>query len=230
MADSPSLRLNKHLALQLGVSRREADNLIAAGDVSVNDKVAELGGRFNEADTILVKGKAISNSTAYVYLALNKPTGYVCSRKQQGEHPTIYTLLPEKYHSLKPVGRLDQNSSGLILLSNDGDFAFQMTHPKFNKVKIYEVKLNKDLEPLHQQMISDHGIQLEDGPSKLSLERLSETNRLEWRVTMSEGRNRQIRRTFNSLGYEVTELNRTNFGNYSLGDIKSGKFEIVNIQ
>lgn len=227
MADSPSLRLNKHLALQLGVSRREADNLIAASNVTVNGKIAELGGRFNEGDSILVKGEAISDSTAYVYLALNKPTGYVCSRKQQGEHPTIYALLPEKYHSLKPVGRLDQNSSGLILLSNDGDFAFQMTHPKFNKVKVYEVKLDKDLEPLHQQMISDHGIQLEDGPSKLSLECLSETNRVEWRVTMSEGRNRQIRRTFNSLGYEVTELNRTNFGNYSLGDIKPGKFVIV---
>ena len=230
MADLPSFRLNKHLALQLGVSRREADNLIAAGDVTVNDKIAELGGRFNEGDSILVKGKAISNSTDYVYLALHKPTGYVCSRKQQGDHPTIYTLLPEKYHSLKPVGRLDQNSSGLILLSNDGDFAFQMTHPKFNKVKIYEVMLDKDLEPLHQQMISDHGIQLEDGPSKLSLERLSETNRRNWRATMSEGRNRQIRRTFNSLGYEVTGLKRTNFGNYSLGDIKPASFDIVDIQ
>jgi len=227
MADSESLRLNKHLALQLGVSRREADNLIAAREVTVNGKIAELGGRFSEGDLILVKGKELTGSTDYVYLALNKPTGYVCSRKQQGEHPTIYALLPEKYHNLKPVGRLDQNSSGIILLSNDGDFAFQMTHPKFNKVKVYEVKLDRDLEPLHQQMISDHGIQLEDGPSKLSLERLSETNRVEWRVTMSEGRNRQIRRTFNSLGYEVTELNRTNFGNYSLGDIKPGKFVIL---
>lgn len=226
MADS-SLRLNKYLALQLGVSRREADNLIAAGQVAVNSVIAELGGRFDEGDTILVKGKELTGSTAYIYLALNKPIGYVCSRRQQGEHPTIYALLPEKYHNLKPVGRLDQNSSGLILLSNDGDFAFQMTHPKFNKVKVYKVILDKELEPLHQQMISDHGIQLEDGPSKLSLERLLDTSRKEWRITMSEGRNRQIRRTFNSLGYEVTALHRTNFGNYSLGDIKPGDFVIL---
>lgn len=230
MPESASFRLNKHLALQLGVSRREADNLIARGDVIVNETVATLGARFAVGDAITVKGKIITDSTAFIYLAFNKPTGYVCSRRAQGDNQTIYDLIPQQYHTLKPVGRLDKDSSGIILLTNDGDFAYQMTHPKFEKVKIYNVMLGQELEPLHQQMISDHGVQLEDGGSKLSLERLSEANRRDWIVTMSEGRNRQIRRTFGSLGYNVIKLHRTNFGNYSVGDIKPGEFEITNIR
>jgi 23S rRNA pseudouridine2605 synthase len=223
-------RLNKHLALELGVSRREADELIERGYVSVNGTVATLGGRFADGDVISVDGKEITDNTAYEYLVFNKPVGYVCSRRAQGDNPTIYDLIPEKYHALKPVGRLDRDSSGVLLLTNDGDFAYQMTHPKFKKVKIYHVRLDRDLEPLHQQMISDYGVQLEDGTSKLILERLSDDNRKGWQVTMSEGRNRQIRRTFGSLGYTVTKLNRTNFGNYSLGDIQPGKFEITTIR
>lgn len=230
MQQPPTERLNKHLALQLGVSRREADQLIEKGKVAINGTAATLGARFTTGDTITVDGKPITDQTAYQYLALNKPIGYVCSRKSQGDSPTIYDLLPREFHHLKPVGRLDRDSSGLILLSNDGDFAFRMTHPKFGKTKVYKVRLDHDLEPLHQQMISDFGVQLDDGPSKLTLTRLNDDNRKEWEVTMHEGRNRQIRRTFASLGYTVTKLHRTHFGNYSLGDIKPGAFKITTIQ
>ncbi len=230
MPTDKQLRLNKNLALQLGISRREADDLIARGSVSVNGTVATLGARFDQGDNITVNGETIASDTAYVYLALNKPTGYVCSRRQQDDTPTIYELLPREYHHLKTVGRLDKDSSGLILLSNDGDFTFNMTHPKFVKTKVYQATLDPELEPLHQQMISDKGIDLEDGSSKLELERMNETDRKNWIVTMHEGRNRQIRRTFGALGYSVDSLHRVNFGNYSLGDIKPGEFEIVNIQ
>lgn len=223
-------RLNKHLALQLGISRREADNLIEEGIVAINGTPATLGARFIEGDTITVKGEKIKSDTAYEYIALHKPVGYVCSRRQQGDAPTIYDLLPTKYHNLKPVGRLDRDSSGIILLSNDGNFAFTMTHPKFAKTKIYNVRLEAELAPLHQQMINDHGIQLEDGTSMLQLERMNDTDRKSWIITMKEGRNRQIRRTFGALGYTVAKLHRTNFGNYALGDIKPGEFEIVNIR
>ena len=229
MTDSV-LRLNKYLALQLGISRREADDYIAEGKVTINGVTAVLGARFVETDIIAISGKKLGKQTGFIYLAFNKPVGYVCSRKSQGDTPTIYTLLPKEYYALKPVGRLDKNSSGLILLTNDGDFAHRMTHPKFAKTKIYKVKIDHDLEPLHQQMISDHGIQLEDGRSQFMLERLSDVNRREWQVTMSEGRNRQIRRTFASLGYEVIKLHRTQFGNYSLGDMKSGTFERTTIR
>jgi 23S rRNA pseudouridine2605 synthase len=223
------LRLNKYLALRLGISRREADNLISQNKVMINGQIATLGARFNENDKISVNGEDISGTTAYEYIALHKPTGYVCSRRQQGDSPTIYELLPKQYHNLKTVGRLDRDSSGLILLSNDGDFTYHMTHPSFLKTKIYKVRLDHDLEPLHHQMINDYGINLEDGPSKLQLERMNDTDRRDWIVTMHEGRNRQIRRTFNSLGYTVIKLHRTNFGNYALGDIKPGEFKVINI-
>jgi 23S rRNA pseudouridine2605 synthase len=226
---SDLLRLNKYLALRLGISRREADNLIDQQKVTVNGEGATLGARFSGGDIIAVDGIELHGTTEYEYLALHKPSGYVCSRKKQGDNPTIYELLPASYHHLKTVGRLDRDSSGLILLTNDGDFAYHMTHPSFFKIKIYNVRLESDLSPLHQQMISDYGIKLEDGPSKLQLERMNETDRKSWIVTMHEGRNRQIRRTFGSLGYTVAKLHRTNFGNYSLGDIPVGKFEIINI-
>lgn len=229
MADEPTLRLNKQLALQLAISRREADNLIDKGVVLINGTPATLGARYKAGDTITVDGKEIKADTAYHYLIFNKPVGYVCSRKQQGDNPTIYELLPPEYHHLKPVGRLDRDSSGIILLTNDGNFAFEMTHPKFNKTKIYNVRLESDLAPLHQQMISDHGISLEDGNSVLQLERMNQTDRKSWIVTMKEGRNRQIRRTFGALGYTVKKLHRTNFGNYALGDIKPGEFSIITV-
>lgn len=221
-----SERLNKHIALQLGISRREADNLIEYDHVRVNGEKVTLGARFEEGDQIVVKNRPLGDHMTFTYLAMHKPIGYVSSRRQQGETPTIYSLLPEKYHHLKPVGRLDKDSSGLILLTNDGDFAYQMTHPKFYKTKIYEVSLDKALVPLHQQIIGDHGIQLEDGPSQLVLERTNDT-RKDWIVTMHEGRNRQIRRTFSSLGYTVTKLHRTDFGHYALGEIKPGNFSIT---
>lgn len=230
MPTDEQLRLNKHLALQLGVSRREADNLISHGKVTINGSVAKLGARFEANDKIIVDGQPLQANVAYQYLAFNKPVGYVCSRRQQGDNPTIYELIPAKYHHLKPVGRLDRDSSGIILLSNDGDFAFQMTHPKFAKTKIYNVSLDHDLAQLHQQMINDYGVNLEDGNSLLQLERANDLDRKDWIVTMKEGRNRQIRRTFDSLGYGVVALHRTNFGNYAVGDIKPGEFEIVDIR
>lgn len=231
MNQESSTRLNKYLALQLGISRREADELIGKGRVTLNSQTAALGARFNVGDDVTINGKPLASETpSLVYLMLHKPAGYVCSRKQQGDSPTIYELLPTEYHHLKPVGRLDRDSSGLILLSNDGDFAFRMTHPSFSKTKLYDVTLDTDLAPLHQQMISDFGVTLEDGPSQLHLTRESDGDRRRWQVAMSEGRNRQIRRTFASLGYTVTKLHRTNFGNYSLGDIKKGEYKLDHIR
>lgn len=224
--EKDSERLNKYLALRLGISRREADDMIAAGSVSVNDHTATLGSRVSNEDIVSTAGKVISNDRNYKYFVLNKPEGYVCSRRAQGDNPTIYDALPADMKAYKPVGRLDKNSSGLLLLSNDGDYAFKMTHPSFSKTKIYLVNLNKPLEPLHHQMIADFGIDLEDGKSRFSLEKMDHDAK-SWRVTMTEGRNRQIRRTFRALGYEVTMLHRTNFGPYALGDLKPGDFAEV---
>ena len=220
--DNKDIRLNKYIATNFGVSRREADNLIEAGRVFINGKKAEIGVRAHEDDTITVDGRNIIEQEP-IYLAFHKPVGYVCSRKQQGDAATLYDLLPKKYQTLKTVGRLDKDSSGLILLTNDGDFAFQMTHPKFAKQKQYSVELDRELEPLHQQMIADFGIQLPDGKSQMGLSRIGES-RKKWDVTISEGRNRQIRRTFDALGYKVIKLHRYKFGPYELSGLAEGDF------
>lgn len=217
------VRLNKFLAERLGLSRRQADDAIQAGKALVNDAPAVLGVRIDKNDKVCYNGVIIPFDVGYLYVGLNKPVGYVCSRRAQGEFPTIYELLPEKYRDLKTVGRLDKDSSGLILLTNDGDFAFKMTHPSFAKTKIYEVELDRALEPLHQQEISDFGIEIGDGVSRLGLTRLDDSRR-RWRVEMREGRNRQIRRTFGALGYMVAKLHRTAFGPYLLEGLGEGEF------
>ena len=221
----PNIRLNKFLAERLGVSRREADEIIASGKVTVNNQKAILGTRVDDKSTICYNNKRIPFKTDYKYIAFHKPTNYVCSRRAQGTTPTIYEILPPKYSHLKTVGRLDKNTSGLILLTNDGDFAFRMTHPKYRKVKIYEVELDHPLEPLHQQMISDYGVMLDDGISQFKV--IKDENH--YIVMLTEGRNRQIRRTFQALGYKVTKLHRTQFGQYELGTLKPGAFVEITI-
>lgn len=218
------MRINKYVALCTGMSRRTADAAIAEARVLVNGEVPTSGYAVKDDDTVTLDGTPITPADKTTIM-LNKPTGYVVSRDGQGSR-TIYDLLPEQYHHLKPIGRLDKDSSGLLLLTNDGDLANELTHPRNRKLKIYEVTLKQSLQPLHRQMISDYGVQLDDGPSKLELERRTDDNR-DWIVKMSEGRNRQIRRTFDTLGYEVIKLHRTHFASYHLADLGSGKYVLT---
>ena len=222
------MRLNKFIAHATGISRREADELIRAGNVVVNGKAADLGCDVDpDDDTVTVNNQLVKLPTEHTTIMLNKPVGYVCSRNAQAKGvKTIYELLPDQYKALKTVGRLDKDSTGLILLTDDGDLAHQLTHPSFAKTKEYIVELDHALAPLHQQMISDFGINLDDGPSQLLLERLND-ERTKFNITMHEGRNRQIRRTFAALGYQVKSLHRTTFGPYTLGDLASGKWSAL---
>lgn len=215
------MRINKFVALATGLSRRKADDLVARGDIMVNGTPASAGLDIAETDSVTINGRVIKAPRESTTIVLNKPAGYVVSRDGQGSK-TIYDLLPPQYQSLKPVGRLDKDSSGLLVLTDDGNLAHQLTHPSFQKTKIYEAKLDKPLEPLHHQIINDLGISLEDGISKLQLSRQQDGDNTRWIVTMHEGRNRQIRRTFAALGYTVTALHRTHFGPYHLGKIASG--------
>ena len=224
------MRLNRFLAASSLLSRRHADQAILDGRVNVNGKLATPTTPVNEGDTVELDGQRLTLSEDEpVTLMLHKPVGYVVSRNGQGSQ-TIYDLLPPEYHSLNPVGRLDKNSSGLLLLTSDGLLANQLTHPKFGKTKLYTVTLNKPLAPLHQQMINDYGIELHDGPSRLVLEKLDDQGR-QWQVTMHEGRNRQIRRTFDALGYTVRKLHRLQFGTYSLPpDLAAGDFRLISTE
>jgi 23S rRNA pseudouridine2605 synthase len=220
------MRINKFIALGSGLSRRAADMAITNGRIWVNGTPAQTGQNVSEKDTVLLDGQSIHIPTDTQTILLNKPVGYVVSRDGQGNE-TVYDILPPELRQLKPVGRLDKNSSGLLLLTNDGQLAQQLTHPKYYKAKVYEVRLDKSLQPLHRQMISDKGIQLEDGLSKLELERLHEDSDRGWRIRMHEGRNRQIRRTFAALDYKVAKLHRTDFGGYTIGDLKLGEFRKI---
>lgn len=222
------MRINKYIAQATGLSRRAADQAIADGRVLVDGATPETGAQIGPDATVTLDGRAITPDVKPLTLILNKPVGYVCSRNGQGSE-TVYALLPAEYHHLKPVGRLDKDSSGLLLMTNDGELANQLTHPRYAKTKIYDIVLDKPLEPLHHQLINDRGIQLEDGPSQLQLTKLDDAGRA-WQVTMQEGRNRQIRRTFAALGYTVTKLHRTQFGPYQLSKLPAGSIKIVTRQ
>ncbi|MCA9341004.1 rRNA pseudouridine synthase [Candidatus Saccharibacteria bacterium] len=224
--NKPDIRLNKFVALATGCPRRQADEWIEAGKITINGNTARLGARISKDDVVKLNDSRLVLQPM-LYIALNKPTGFVCSRKKQDDTETIYKLLPKQYHQLKSVGRLDKDSSGLILLTNDGDFTYRMTHPSFIKTKIYTVCLDRELQPLHQQMVSDFGVMLADGKSKFTIEK-SSSSPLQYTITMHEGRNRQIRRTFAALGYTVTMLHRTTFGEYQIGNLMSGEYSILN--
>lgn len=216
-----TVRLNKYLAHTFGISRREADLRIEQGRVLVNGKVATLGNIVTPGrDSVSMDNTVTTESNRrYTYVLLNKPVGYVCSRKQQGDTPTIYALLPREYQHLKVAGRLDKDSCGLLLLTDDGDTIFKLTHPKFGKQKVYEVGLNKPLTPEDFETINN-GIELEDGISDLKVSKLAGSTKPNmYKVTMHEGKNRQIRRTFGGLRYMVTHLKRVKFGSYSLDQL-----------
>lgn len=217
------MRLNKYIAQSTGMSRREADRIIGQHRILINGLLATTGQQVTELDQISLDGQPLAQNLQKTTIMLNKPIGYICSRDGQG-NSTIYELLPNNLHHLKPVGRLDKNSSGLLLLTNDGDKAHKLTHPSFQKPKTYKIALNLPLKPSDQQIIETTGVKLDDGVSKLQLEPLSISDKTNWKVIMSEGRNRQIRRTFEALGYNVVKLHRTRFGPWQLGSLKPGKF------
>jgi 23S rRNA pseudouridine2605 synthase len=219
------MRVNRYIALATGISRRTADAAVQSNRVQINGKTALPGDQVSEEDKVLLDGRPLSVPTE-VAIMLNKPVGYVVSRDGQG-NKTVYELLPPEYNLLKPVGRLDKNSSGLLLLTNSGKLVFELTHPSFAHDKLYEVKLNKSLRPNDEHRISNVGVMLEDGNSKLQLKEHGKLDKTEWQITMHEGRNRQIRRTFKELGYKIVKLHRISHGSYVLGDLKTGQYKVV---
>ncbi len=220
------MRINRYVAHATGMSRRAADAAIADGRVSIDNTLAAPGDTVTAQQEVTLDSILITLPDTPTTIMLHKPEGYVCSRDGQGSQ-TIYDLLPKELHQLKPIGRLDKNSSGLLLLTNDGKLAHELTHPSRQKTKIYEVALDKSLQPLHRQMIQDFGVQLEDGKSQFIIERVHDNNETQWRITMSEGRNRQIRRTFSALGYTVTGLHRTHFGSHVLHTLQLGDYQLI---
>jgi 23S rRNA pseudouridine2605 synthase len=217
-------RINQFLAAATGLSRRAADAAVQAGRVTINGQTAILGDQVGTSAVVQLDGRTITPSSHRTYLMLHKPVGYVSSRSRQGADPTIYDLLPPEYHTLRPAGRLDRDSSGLMLLSDDGDFIQAHTHPSHHKTKLYELTLARKLTPADATRL-EAGVELTDGPSRLSI--IAGTGTRHVTVSLSEGRNRQLRRTFGALGYTVEALHRTAIGTHQLGELPSGQFQII---
>jgi 23S rRNA pseudouridine2605 synthase len=217
-------RLQKVLAHAGVASRRAAEELIVAGRVSVNGQVVvELGRRVTDADRIEVDGKPLAPSERLVYLALNKPVGYVSTARDPEGRPTVLDLVRSD-ERLYPVGRLDWDSEGLLLLTNDGALTHRLTHPRYGVEKEYHVLVagypsGGTLERLAE------GVRLEDGPTAPALVRRLRQDKLGvWlTITIHEGRNRQVRRMFEAVGHPAKRLIRARVGPVELGGLPTGR-------
>ncbi|MCX6785742.1 MAG: pseudouridine synthase [Candidatus Komeilibacteria bacterium] len=214
-----TIRLNRYLA-QAGLgSRRAADELIKSGRVFLNGQKAVLGEQVNEGDTVKVNNRLIKPLATKVYLAYHKPVGIICTADPNSSDNIIKAVnYPER---IFPVGRLDVHSSGLIFLTNDGDFANRLTHPKFWHAKEYQVKVD---QLINEQFINSlkRGVKLQEGVAKG--DKVERLNNHEFKITIHQGWNRQIRRMCEVLGSNVRELKRIRVGSFDLGDLPVGKW------
>ncbi len=225
MAMKPGTRLNKYLASCAVGSRRKCDELIQAGRVEVNGSpCVNMGTRITQGDHVRVDGKRMTPLEPLI-VAFHKPRGYVCTREDELGRETIYALLPHTMHSLHHVGRLDRDSEGLLILTNEGDLSQQLMHPSKSVEKEYLVTSNQAFENAHLDQFLE-GIFTTEGKLKAkAIERLS-PRRLS--VVLDHGAKRQIRVMFETLGYQVTKLLRVRIGGLWLGDLEPGRWAILN--
>ena len=228
--DEP-IRLNKFLANAGVCSRREADSFIEAGVVSVNGQVVtELGTKVKRSDAVLFHDQLVSIEKK-VYILLNKPKDYVTTSDDPQNRKTVMDLVKGACRErIYPVGRLDRNTTGVLLLTNDGELASKLTHPQYMKKKIYHVYLNKNVTAADMRMIAD-GIQLEDGEIHAdAIEYASETDRKQVGIEIHSGRNRIVRRIFESLGYKVIKLDRVLFAGLTKKNVRRGDWRYLTEQ
>ena len=220
------MRLQKYLA-ECGVaSRRKAEELISQGRVKVNgETVTQMGKKVSQNDVVEVDGKLVKMEKRKVYIALNKPVGYISSVKDQFGRKPVMDLVKDIKERIFPVGRLDYDTSGLLLLTNDGDFAYRLTHPKHEIKKVYEADLlgvpSKD-----DIMRFKNGLWIDDyftSPADFEILK-SDGKTTKVRITIHEGKNRQVRKMCNKIGCPVIRLKRISIGEVSLGDLKEGSW------
>lgn len=219
------MRINKFLADKGIASRRHADEIIAAGRVTINGVVATLGANVEETDEVLLDGEIISDTEKKEeYYIMNKPKGVVCTVSDDRGRKTVMDLLPDGVGRVFPVGRLDYATEGLLILTNDGDLAFRLTHPKTEIPKTYMAKIEgtlteKDLNPIRS------GVELDGELTKKCKAHIVETNKeyTKVHVTITEGKNRQVRRMFEAIGKNVEYLKRISIGQLKLTGLDRGK-------
>ncbi|MBR1424266.1 rRNA pseudouridine synthase [bacterium] len=221
-------RLNKYIASSGLCSRRKADELIASGKVFINGKkVTELGFSVSEKDKVFVEGKFI-HPVKHEYYRFYKPAGYITSSEDEKGRKTIYDILPENLHHLKPVGRLDRESTGLLLLTNDGDLANELTHPSVKVPKLYRVVIKgkitqNDIDKMYK------GIEIE--PQKIAYAQVDvleiDKDKTVLGILLYQGLNRQIRKMLAYLGFEVISLKRIQHAIFNLDGLKRGEFKPI---
>ena len=224
------MRVNKYLAASGIASRRESDKLIQDGRVTVNGKVICLGTEINESDQVCVDGKPI-NIKKNEYYILNKPKGYICSVSDEKGRKTVLDLMPQNAGRIYPVGRLDYDSEGLIILTTDGELAQHLTHPSNNVPKTYLVKVEgrlteTDLNPIRS------GIEIDGYVTKKCKAHIVGTNKeyTKVHITLFEGKNREIRKMFAAIGKEITLLKRIKIGELTLKGLNRGEYRKLSKQ
>lgn len=220
-------RLQKYIARCGVTSRRKAEELILAGRVKVNGaKVTELGTRVNpDKDAVTVDNKKISEVNKYIYIKLYKPEGYVTTVSDQFDRKTVLDLIDIK-ERIYPIGRLDYNTSGLLLLTNDGELANRLMHPKYHIYKTYVAEIEGQIS---QESINElkTGVVIDNyrtAPAKVNLLKYKDSRSLV-QISIYEGKNRQVRKMFDAVEHKVIKLKRISFGEVSLGDLKTGSWK-----
>jgi len=223
---SPLPRLQKILSETGVASRRQAEELIREGRVTVNGRLARIGDKVDPSrDHIKVDGKLVASPAAKAYLMLHKPKQVVTTAEDPEGRPVVMDLLKTKLPRLFPVGRLDYDAEGILLLTNDGEMAHRLSHPSFQVPRTYWVKVKGKPTPEEVRRLS-RGITLEDGPTapcRIAPRREARENA--WlEMTLREGRNRQVKRMWERMGYPVLKLRRVSFAGLSLGSLKPGEY------
>ena len=221
------MRINKYIAHAGVASRRNAEELIKNGHVTINGTVVDnLATQVKASDRVEIDGSPIYNEEKVYYL-LNKPRGVISSVSDEKGRKTVVDLLPEVRERIYPVGRLDRNTTGVLLLTNDGDLASKLTHPKFLKKKVYHVHLDKNLTSHDMDQIRE-GITLEDGEIKAdAVEYADQHDKSQVGIEIHSGKNRIVRRIFESLGYRVTKLDRVQFAGLTKKNLRRGDWRFL---
>lgn len=216
------MRINKFLAFKLGISRRNADELIKNDLVKVNNKIIRLGYILKKDDEVIYKNKVLNRKTEFQYFKFYKPKGYVCSNKQQGNSKTIYQLIKNK--NLKYSGRLDKESEGLMLLSTDGKWLNENSHPSNEVFKKYIVSTN-----LKEINISNFKNSINEKNEILNIYSIEKKSDFNYLVVLKTGKNREIRRIFEYNKIKITNLKRISIGKYRLGKMNIGELKEIKI-
>jgi 23S rRNA pseudouridine2605 synthase len=226
------MRLNKYLAHSGIASRRAADTLIMQGHVTVNGKIVqEMGYRVQPSDVIAFKGKPIKPVDKLVYLLLNKPRNVMSTSADERGRKTVLDIIAEKIpERVYPIGRLDRNTSGLIVLTNDGDLTKKLSHPSHKVPKVYQVTLDRNLSLKDLEQIRE-GIKLEDGPIKAdSLHFMEGLSKREVQIELHSGKNHIVRRIFAHFQYEVVKLDRVYYAGLTKKNLPRGRFRPLTLE